>query len=79
MTARPKPSCEISWFWQNTQRNGQPVKKMAPEPDSPEMGGSSQKCSAERATRNVAPAPQNPASPWARAARQRRGQSSQAS
>ena len=78
-TARPKPSWEIWWFWQKRHRRGQPVKKMAPEPASPDMGGSSQKCRAALATRDVAVAPQTPALPPVRAAPQRRGQSLQAS
>ena len=78
-TARPNPSWDIWWFWQKRQRSGQPVKKIAPEPASPEMGGSSQKWSAALATRGVAVAPQTPALPWERAAPQRRGHSSQTS
>ena len=78
-TSRPKPPVEISWFWQNTQRRVQPEKKTAPEPHSPEMGGSSQKWSAERAASGRAPMPQKPVLPWARSAPQRLGQSAQAS
>ena len=63
VTSSPKPSCDISWFWQNTHLSGHPVKKIAPEPDSPDMGGSSQKWSALRATLSVAVAPQRPARP----------------
>ena len=78
MTGRPKPSPEISWFWQKTQRSGQPEKKMAPLPASPEMGGSSQKCRALLATRSSEVMPQKPARPEALLALQRRGQSSHA-
>ena len=75
VTGRPKPSLEISWFWQNTQRSGQPEKKMAPEPASPEIGGSSHRCSALLATRSSALIPQRPGLPSRRRAPQRRGQS----
>ena len=79
LTSRPKPSWDISWFWQKTHLRGQPEKKMAPDPASPEMGGSSQKWRAERATRRRAVAPHAPASPAARPAPQRLGHSSQRS
>ena len=79
VTSWPKLPLEMSWFWQNTQRKGHPEKKIAPDPASPEMGGSSQKCSAARATHTVAFAPHAPRRPSARRAPQARGHSRQAS
>jgi hypothetical protein len=76
LTSIPKPPCEISWFWQKTHLSGQPEKKMAPDPDSPEMGGSSQKWRAERATRSAEVAPQKPRAACDLAAWHRRGHSS---
>ena len=73
-TSAPKLP-ELIWaFWQKTQRSVQAEKKMAPEPASPEMGGSSQKCRAERATRRLDVAPQAPRAPAARFAPHERGQ-----
>ena len=43
VTSWPKLPALISRFWQKTHLRGQPEKTMAPEPVSPEMGGSSQK------------------------------------
>ncbi len=79
VTSWPKLPLLISAFWQKTQRRVHDEKKMAPDPASPEMGGSSQKCSAARATRRAAVAPQAPRAPAARAAPQARGHSSQRS
>ena len=49
---------------------------MVPLPSSPEIGGSSQKCSAARATSTSPAAPQTPRSPAARSAPHARGHSS---
>ena len=51
-------SAEMALFWQNTQRREQPVKKTAPLPRVPLIGGSSQKWSAARAMRIFSPLPQ---------------------
>ncbi len=43
--ARSPLSCqEMSWFWQNTQRRLQPLKKIVPEPRRPRRQSSSPKC-----------------------------------
>ncbi|GJC75225.1 hypothetical protein Aeq9CBH6_05600 [Adlercreutzia equolifaciens] len=49
---------------------------MVPLPSSPEIGGSSQKCSAARATSTSPAAPQTPRSPAARSAPHLRGHNS---
>ncbi len=67
----------MSAFWQYAQRKGQPAKNTVPLPSSPEIGGSSQKCSAARATIRRPSAPQSPHSPAARFAPQPRGHSRQ--
>ncbi len=39
--SRPCPSWLHAWFWQYTQASVHRLKKTTPEPDAPEMGGSS--------------------------------------
>ena len=75
VTTCPKLPALISRFWQKTHLSGQPEKKMAPLPASPEMGGSSQKCRAARARRSSEVAPHTPRAPPLRAAPQARGHS----
>ena len=57
-----RPACprEMARFWQYTQPRLHPEKNTVPEPFVPEMHGSSQKCSAARATRSRSPTPQAP-------------------
>ena len=55
------------------EESGQPEKKMAPLPDLPLIHGSSQACSAIRATRKAAPTPQAPTA-VVRSTPHRRGQ-----
>ena len=40
-TSFPLRSWLMGKFWQKTQRRGQPLKKMVPDPRVPEIGGSS--------------------------------------
>lgn len=56
----PMMAALISKFWQNTHRRLHPLKKTAPEPALPLIGGSSHRCRAARATLGSASAPQYP-------------------
>ena len=64
-TGRPRLPWLMSWFWQKTQRRLHRLKNTAPDPLSPDMGGSSQKCRSHKATSGRIPAWQNPFSPVA--------------
>ena len=54
VTLRPKSRWLICSFWQNTHPREQPEKNTVPEPRVPEMGGSSHRWRAARATTGAA-------------------------
>ena len=70
-------SCESWWFWQKKQPQGQPVKKMVPEPWVPVMQGSSPLWATMAPMRSSAVWRQKPVWPARRLAPQRLGQSVQ--
>jgi hypothetical protein len=61
VTRSPCSRHEMSWFWQNTQRRLQPLKKIVPEPRRPRRQSSSPKCAKCDATTASRPTRHSPA------------------